>query len=33
MKMNIYCVKICKDEHENNMTGLWCKIMLKICVE
>jgi len=24
---------ICKHEHENNMTRLWCKIVLKIGVE
>jgi hypothetical protein len=26
-------VNICKDEHEKNMTRLWCKIVLKIDVE
>jgi hypothetical protein len=30
---NIYYVNICKYEHENNMTKLWCKIMHKIGVE
>ncbi len=29
----IYYVDICKYEHENNMTMLWCKIVLKTNVE
>jgi hypothetical protein len=33
VKINIYYVNICKHEHEKNMIRLWCKIMLKICVE
>ncbi len=33
METNIYCANICKHEHENNMTMLWCKIMLKTSVE
>jgi len=28
-----YYIKICKHEHEKNMTRLWCKIMLKISVK
>jgi len=30
MKMDIYYANICKHEHENNMTRLWCKIVPKI---
>jgi hypothetical protein len=33
MKTYIYCVNICKHEHEKNMTKLWCKIVLKTDVE
>ncbi len=33
MKKYFYYVNICKHEHENNMTRLWCKIMPKIGVE
>jgi hypothetical protein len=33
MEMNIYYANICKYEHKNNMTKLWCKIMLKTNVE
>jgi hypothetical protein len=33
VKMDFYYANICKHEHENNMTRLWCKIMLKIGVE
>ncbi len=33
MKMDLYCVHICKYEHENNMTRLCCKIMFKINIE
>ncbi len=33
MKMDLYCVNICKYEHENNMTRLCCKIMFKINIE
>jgi hypothetical protein len=33
MKTNIYYANICKHEHENNMTRLWCKIVLKTSVE
>ncbi len=32
-KTKFYYVNICKHEHENNMTKLWCKIMFKTCVE
>jgi hypothetical protein len=27
MKMDMYYANICKHEHENNMTRLWCKIV------
>jgi len=33
MKMNLYYANICKHEHENNMTRLWCKIVPKINVK
>ncbi len=33
VKMDIYCVSICKHEHEKKMTRLWCKIMLKTNIE
>jgi len=33
MKTNFYYANICKHEHENNMTKLWCKIMFKINIE
>jgi hypothetical protein len=33
LEMNIYYANICKHEHENNMTRLWCKIVPKINVE
>ncbi len=33
VKINFYCANICKHEHENNMTRLWCKIVPKISVE
>ncbi len=33
MKTNIYYANICKDEHEKNMTMLWCKIVFKTNVE
>ncbi len=33
VKMDFCYVNICKHEHENNMTRLWCKIMHKIGVE
>jgi hypothetical protein len=33
VEMDIYYVNICKYEHENILTRLWCKIMLKIVVE
>ncbi len=33
LKMNFYYANICKHEHENNMTRLWCKIVWKIGVE
>jgi hypothetical protein len=33
VKMDIYCVNICKHEHEKNMTRLWCKIVFKTIVE
>jgi hypothetical protein len=33
MKMNLYYANICKHEHENNITKLWCKIVLKTNVE
>ncbi len=29
VKMDIYYVNIYKHEHENNMTRLWCNIVLK----
>jgi hypothetical protein len=33
IKTNQYYAKICKHEHEKNMTRLWCKIVPKIGVE
>jgi hypothetical protein len=33
VETNIYYVNICKHEHENNMTRLWCKIVPKIDVK
>jgi hypothetical protein len=33
MKTNLYYANICKHEHENNMTRIWCKIVPKIAVE
>jgi hypothetical protein len=33
MKIDIYYDKICKHEHEKNMTRLWCKITPKTNVE
>jgi hypothetical protein len=35
VKTNLYYVNKCKHEHEyeKKMTRLWCKIMLKTCVE
>ncbi len=33
VKMDLYRVNICKHEHENNITRLWCKIMPKTIVE
>jgi hypothetical protein len=33
VKTNFCYTNICKHEHENNMTRLWCKIVLKICVK
>jgi hypothetical protein len=33
MKVDIYYDNICKHEHEENMTRLWCKIVSKINVE
>jgi hypothetical protein len=33
MKTNLYYATICKHEHENNMTRLWCKIVPKTGVE
>jgi hypothetical protein len=33
VKIDIYHTNICKHEYEKNMTKLWCKIVLKICVE
>jgi len=32
-KQIFYFANICKYEHEKNMTIVWCKIMLMICVE
>ncbi len=29
----IYCVNICKHEHEKNITKLWCARLCKIGVE
>jgi len=31
--MELCYANICKHEHEMNMTGLWCKIVLKTGVE
>ncbi len=33
METNFYYANICKHEHEKNMTGPWCKIVLKTIVE
>jgi hypothetical protein len=33
VKTIFYYANICKHEHEKNMTRLWCKIVLKTCVE
>jgi hypothetical protein len=33
VKTNHYYVNICKHEHENNMTRVWCKITPNISVE
>jgi hypothetical protein len=33
MKTDLYYAKICKYEHEKNITRLWCKIVLKTNVE
>jgi len=33
VKTNFYYASICKHEHENNMTRLWCKIVLKTSIE
>jgi hypothetical protein len=33
VKTHLYYTNICKYEHENNMTRLWCKIVLKSGVE
>jgi len=33
VKIDHYYVNVCKHEHENNLTRLWCKIMLKTSVE
>ncbi len=33
VKMDFYYINICKDEHEKNITRLWCKIVPKISVE
>jgi len=33
VKMIIYSTNICKHEHENNMTRLWCKIVPNIGVK
>jgi 5-methylcytosine-specific restriction endonuclease McrBC regulatory subunit McrC len=33
VETNFYYANICKHEHENNMTRLWCKIVLKTSVE
>jgi hypothetical protein len=33
VKTNLYYANIYKQEHEKNMTRLWCKIMLKTNVE
>jgi len=33
VKTNFYYANMCKHEHENNMTRLWCKIVPKIDVE
>ncbi len=33
MKTDLYCVNVCKLEHEKNMTRLLCKIMPKTNVE
>jgi hypothetical protein len=33
MEINFYYANICKHEHEKNIIRLWCKIVLKICVQ
>jgi hypothetical protein len=33
VKTYFYYAKVCKHEHEKNMTRLWCKIMPKTNVE
>ncbi len=33
VKTNLYYVNIYKDKYENNMTRLWCKILLKTNLE
>jgi len=33
VKIDLYYASICKHEHENNMTRLWCKIVLKTSIE
>jgi hypothetical protein len=33
VETNLYYANICKHEHENNMTKLWCKIVHKTGVE
>ncbi len=30
---NLYYANVCKHEHENNLTSLWCKIVVKTDVE
>jgi len=32
-EINFYYVNICRHEHENNVTKLWCKIVIKTNVE
>jgi len=33
VNINLYYTNICKYEHENNMTRIWCKIVFKTSVE
>jgi hypothetical protein len=33
VKMDFYYANVCKDEHEKNLTRLWCKMVLEIGVE